>query len=258
MAGEYSPQPYNPFLLIKDLYSDKLSSYKLCAKVFRGYVSSSKLTRQFSRQLLNPCALTDGGNFIDVTDQYMATSDVYYLGSGGRPSINVYRNGRWWPAWTGQKSGKYWRFTKMARGMLYIIGVHVNSRFTPYSTPFVLDKNGKVNTFIKLGKITQVNIKQLNAPISDQFDAFSTTSGKAFSRLMHSIAIGKAGSRPVIGAAYDVEFWENGWKPLTNEVAGRSLKVYSVPGGVLMRIQDKANSHYSRPFVMKDGLQHWF
>lgn len=260
MAGEYSSGVYDPFLLIEDPKNTRFTTYKRCAKVFRRRNFASPLTLSASTVIKNAPALTGDGRFSDVTDKYCPTSDITFSedpGKNVRPYIYIYNNGDWTPVWAADRHLERWRFRKMGRGILYVVGYEEKNEVKYSGRPFLLQNDGSILPFFESNSTIEAKIMTLRSPITNQINAFNTVSGRAFTKEMGKLARGSGGLRPQFGKTYLIQVWRNGWQTISSSTYKKGHMLSNVPAHALLRISTPSLDFTSRPFFFQAGRQIW-
>ncbi|MDO5760460.1 MAG: RICIN domain-containing protein [Bacteroidota bacterium] len=111
-----------------------------------------QLNRQISEDMIEEKEVPPlfvAPDFIDVTDEYIHTTDVERsvpdeLRDGRIAYICVYDNQSWKPVHYGRISGGKVLFTSMGRNILYITGTYKDGKICPFGMPFIIEENGKM------------------------------------------------------------------------------------------------------------------
>jgi hypothetical protein len=92
-------------------------------------------------------------DFIDVTEEYVPTTDVKIkladtLRTKNYAYLCVFNNESWVPIYWGNIDNDEVVFKKMGRNIVYITSFFAKGSLTTYGNPFILDKTGKINELV--------------------------------------------------------------------------------------------------------------
>lgn len=122
------------------------------AKVFRRTFSANKEYLKKIKSQKHIVQTTGSEFFKDVSEEYMATSDIkikLFKRVRSRVAfIAVFDNDNWHPIWYGKTRGKNAFFTKMGRDVAYIVLAFEDAKLIPFSYPFILNRLGQVSYVI--------------------------------------------------------------------------------------------------------------
>ncbi|MFL5245366.1 MAG: hypothetical protein ACJ8FY_24995 [Gemmataceae bacterium] len=189
-------------------------------------------------------------SYKDVTDQYMETTDVttqldYAPATPARFAyICVFNGGEWRPIqWALVKEGKA-TFTKMGRGIAYLVGYFQDDKVIPAAPPFILDDKGKVVLLVADSKkAAQAKLTETRPTIKDD-DLKKELAGKEVEK----------------GKKYTLSVWDRGWKTLANQTAGQQdpARFEKLPAGGLYWITTAEDRETARIFTIENGKQRFW
>ncbi|MFW6224958.1 MAG: hypothetical protein ACOC4B_01680, partial [Bacteroidota bacterium] len=119
-------------------------------------------------------------NIIDVTDEYVKTSDVKIkIPSADKQKneqfayISVFCNLAWQPVYWGKVKKDKVVFEKMARDIVYLPLYYKNNQIIPFSTPFILSESGEI-IFLKANwNRTQTMVLKRKYPVFPRVKKFA-------------------------------------------------------------------------------------
>ncbi len=164
--------------------------------------------------------------YMDVTDQYMVTTDVTVELTNEIPDghrfayLCVFNGGEWKAIHWGRIENGGATFDRMGRGIAYLPAYYVDEELVPAAPPFFLDAEEWVLTFVG----------EPSSPISCELP------GKA-------------------GAAYELFVWEGGWKSVGRGEGGEEpMRFEGVPAGGLYWLVADGSRRLERIFRLEaDG-----
>lgn len=187
-----------------------------------------------------------GRNFIDVTSQYLTTSDVTIELENQAPAgarfayLCVFNGGEWKAIHWGMIEDGRVMFTAMGRRIAYLPAYQVEKELRPAAAPFILDEQGRVCPL-------RADSARL---LTIQIIATTPTTPDADTRI----------DRPMIavkpGRGYELFVWDDGWRSLGTQVAGdEPVSFESVPAGGLFWLVEEGSRRLERIFTIEDGRQ---
>jgi hypothetical protein len=220
------------------------------AKVYRKMYSQQpqNLIFQPRKQKKVPAWLA-GKSYIDVTSDYVATSDVTINLTEKAPDsvdiayLCVFNDGAWRPIHWGRIDGKKVTFNAMGRDIAYLPVYFVKEdSITPAGNPFILTATGEINEFPMGACDTKAPVSLLST--TARADAPSTD--------------GIAKSSLEKGKTYELFYWEDAWVSAgTAEATAEPLKFEAPPNTIYWLVQKDSN-HDERIFTYDDGKQIWW
>jgi len=188
-------------------------------------------------------------NYIDVTDQYMDTTDVTIRLAGDRPAgtrfayVCVFNGGKWRPIHWGEVDGDRATFTKMGRNIAYLPAYYINEEVLPAGPPFILTRAGDVQTLVGYGREKLTIELTVTKPETPDADTQVT--------------------KPTIvvqpGRTYELFVWNNAWESLGKQVAGdEPVSFDSVQAGKLYWLIEENSRRLERIFTIDSGRQVWW
>lgn len=226
--------------------------YQLAHKLAKAYRKTyeqhpENLIFQKRRQEKVP-AWMGGKSYVDVTSAYTSvydptvrlteivpdSTDVAYL--------CVFNSGEWQPVqWGWIKSGTV-QFPAMGTGVMYLPAYYLNEKIVPAALPFILNNN-YILTILK-PDTNQTATLQLTATTQRTQEASTDGIGKALF---------------TAGKAYELFYWNGGWKSAGKKVAGEgSLEFTGVPSHGLYWLTADGSDKEERIFTIENGQQVWW
>lgn len=190
-----------------------------------------------------------GKNFIDVTGQYLDTTDVHIRLTNDAPAdarfayLCVFNGGEWRAIHWGKIAGDEVTFTEMGRNIAYLPAYYHEKELVPAAPPFILTSEGTV--------------KPLSADQGDHLEVEIAATAPETPDADTLIA------RPVIvvkpGKTYELFLWMNEWVSLGQQVAGAQPVAFeAVPTGGLYWLVEEDSRRLERIFTIEDGRQVWW
>jgi hypothetical protein len=190
-----------------------------------------------------------GKNFIDVTSQYLDTTDVTISLTKEQPQgarfayVCVFNGGEWQAIHWGEIEGGEVTFTEMGRNIAYLPAYYVDEELVPAGSPFILTSQGEVRT-LSADKGPRLTI-EMTATTPETPDADTHT------------------DRPKIvvepGKSYELSVWNDEWVSLGKQTAGdEPVSFESVPGDGLLWLVEENSRKLERIFTIEDGKQVWW
>ncbi|MDY7109133.1 MAG: transglutaminase domain-containing protein [Planctomycetota bacterium] len=190
-----------------------------------------------------------GRNFIDVTNQYLTTSDVTVELEGDPPRgarfayLCVFNGGEWKAIHWGLIEDGAVTFTDLGRRIAYLPAFHTRGELQPAAAPFILDEQGAIHPLA--ADPDRAMTIELVATTPETPDADTLL------------------DRPMIavkpGRVYELFVWEDGWRSLGTRTAGEEPVAYdSVPTGGLFWLVEEGSRRLERIFTFENGVQTWW
>lgn len=189
-----------------------------------------------------------GKNYVDVTAEYGPVCNVTQKLSFPAPDtidiayICVFNGGEWTPIHWGRRSADgIVTFTDMAKNVVLLVGLYVDSKIQPISEPFLIGED--------------CAIKPLTADSSatTKLELSSTTA-----RVLEVSTDGVVKKPPTPGTVYELFYWRNSWQSVGKATAGSEPIVFEkVPSGCLYWLVADGSDKDERIFTIEDGKQVW-
>jgi hypothetical protein len=197
-----------------------------------------------------------GKSYLDVTAQYMETTDVTVRlekeapgAAGGEQAgcrfgyICVFNAGEWQAIhWGGISEGEA-TFTDMGRNIAYLPAYCADKTIVPAGPPFIVTREGTIRELRPLdGEDLEIEIA-VTAPETPDAD---TRRNKP---------------RVVVkpGKTYELFVWKGGWTSLGRQTAGEDPVAFeSVPAGGLYWMVAEGSRRLERIFTIDEGRQVWW
>ncbi len=188
-----------------------------------------------------------GGNFVDVTDQYVPVSEVAVVLSRPIPAksrfvyLCVFNGGKWVAIdWAAIKNGRA-VFQKVGRNIVYLPACYSRGELVPVADPFILHPDGSVLALDCEQKEPAIEVS-LSAVKPAEADADTQTEKPRI-----DIQAGKT---------YELFIWQDGWKSLGQTTAcGEPISFRINPGGNLFWLVEKDSDKLERIFTLENGRQ---
>ncbi|MGD8452821.1 MAG: transglutaminase domain-containing protein [Phycisphaerae bacterium] len=188
-------------------------------------------------------------NFVDVTPQYVETTDVTVHLTQPAPAgtryayICVFNDGEWGPVHWGEIHDGLVTFTQMGRNAVYLPAYYIDEKVVPAAPPFIVAKTGTVRVLAGAGD--ELATLQLNATAPDGL----YSPGEAAKPL----------TRIEPGRQYELFVWDNGWVSAGEQQAeGTTLTFNEVPADRLYWLLPRDSRKLERIFIFDDGQQVWW
>ena len=190
-----------------------------------------------------------GRNYIDVTSQYVETTDVDIRLAADPPKktrwayVCVFNGGEWQAIHWGEIDGDRVTFSEMGRNIAYLPAYYIERELVPAGPAFILTQAGEVWPLV--GDADAVLAIEIRTTTPETPDADTHI------------------ERPRIvvepGKTYELFVWADGWQSLGTQVAGTQPVSYeSVPGGGLYWLVEEESRRLERIFTIEDGRQVWW
>ncbi len=181
----------------------------------------------------------DRPDYVDVTAQYLPTTDVALALSGPQSGaahayLCVFNDGEWRPIqWGAAERGRV-AFAAMGRNIAYLPATFGKAGVQAAGPPFILTPEGQVRPL----------------PASAALPSALTVA--ATSR-------GPEGYRLATGKAYELFVYQDGWRSLGKQTAeGRPLTFADAPSGGLYWLVEEGSRREERIFTVEGGKQVWW
>lgn len=184
-------------------------------------------------------------NYIDVTSQYLETSDVEIQLTNAVPEdarfayICVFNGGDWNAIHWGRIEQGHVTFTDMGPNIAYLPAYYVEKELIPAAPPFILTEDGAIRPLVATGDTTDIEIVVTKPDTPD-----------ADTRVDKPKIVVKPGK------TYELSVWDDGWTSLGKKVAGdRPVSFEAVPNGLLFWLVAEKSRKLERIFTIEDGKQ---
>jgi hypothetical protein len=190
-----------------------------------------------------------GRNFIDVTSQYLDTSEVTIELENEAPDgarfayLCVFNGGEWKAIHWGMIEDGRVTFTAMGRRIAYLPAYYVQEELRSAAPPFILDEQGNVRPLRGDSHET----------LTLEITATTPATPDADTRIDRPMIVVKP------GRVYELFVWDDGWRSLGTQVAGDEPVSYpSAPAGALFWLVEEGSRRLERIFTIEDGRQVWW
>ncbi len=190
-----------------------------------------------------------GRNYVDVTTQYVETTDVTIPLLNVPPEgarfayICVFNGGEWKAIHWGEIEGDATTFTNMGRNIAYLPAYYVDKELHPAAPPFILTGEGEVRTLVTDGGSQVTLVSTITIPKIADAD---TRTDKP------KVVVEQ-------GKTYELSVWKDGWETLSEQTAGAEPLVFeSLPSGGLFWLVEEDSRRLERIFTIEDGKQVWW
>ena len=190
-----------------------------------------------------------GKSYVDVTGQYLETTDVEVELTQAPPAgtrfayLCVFNGGEWKAIHWSLIGEDRATFTDMGRDIAYLPGYYIDGAVVPAGPPFVLTKAGVVEPLVA-DKREEMTIEVgTTAPETPDADT------------------GVARPRVVVqaGTQYELFVWHGGWESLGTVVSGEErVLIHGVPRGGLYWMVAEGSRRLERIFTIEAGRQVWW
>ena len=188
-------------------------------------------------------------NFMDVTPQYVETTDVTARLTQPAPRgtrfafICVFNGGEWEPVHWGEIRDSKVTFTQMGRDAAYLPAYYVNEKVVPAGPPLIVLKSGAIRELD--GASDEHAVLQLGATAPE-----GLYSPDEAAKPLTAIETGRQ---------YELFVWDNGWVSQGEKTAeGTTLTYNEVPADRLCWLVVKDSRKLERIFTFDDGRQVWW
>lgn len=190
-----------------------------------------------------------GKNYIDVTDQYMDTTDVTVTLRDVQPNerfvyLCVFNGGQWEAIGWAWIKGDHATFEKVGRNIVVLPAYYRDETLVPAGDPIIVAKDGGTVT-LSPSKDEHLSIDQsITTPETPDEDKQTT--------------------KPQIpvksGKTYELFVWRDGvWSSLGKQTAGDDpVSFGEVPAGGLYWLVEEGSKKLERPFTIEEGQQVWW
>ncbi len=191
-------------------------------------------------------AWLSGSNYMDVTDQYMETSDVTIelVHAPETPQhfvyICVFNGGQWIPIHWAEVEGNSATFTRMGRNIAYLAAYYTEQGLVPAASPFIVHKDGQV---------------QLLDGTDSTAEKFAiTVTREAVTDADTNAEIPRMIIEP--GKNYTLLQWEDKWVPVAETTKGEDALVVELSGrSRLFWCIHEEGRRLERIFTVENGKQ---
>jgi hypothetical protein len=257
VAGDYTPYWANrdnnhgwEVVLDKD-GRGSAGLFNRAAKVYRKMFSHNPANLVFQVPNSEPLPPWLGlRSYLDVTDQYLPTSDVTVSVEYPPPGparvayICVFNAGEWRPIhWAWVRDG-HATFTNMGPDIAYLVGFYHDRKVVPAAAPFILDDHGKVTRLgADPGQAERIRLSAVKPAIKDD-DLKKELPGKAVET----------------GKRYELFLWDRGWKPLARQATAQPNGglLQKLPAGGLFWLVSDDDRETARIFTVEHGRQRFW
>lgn len=173
----------------------------------------------------------DRPDYVDVTSQYLPTTDVAVSLSKSAPHayLCVFNDGEWRPIQWGKVTRGRVVFKGMGRNILYLPVAYGTKGIQPAGYPFTLGADGVSHAIAGGKSLMEVTLTH-------------TARDRAVSE----------------GKGYELFHWADGWKSLGKATAGKAVSISKAPVNALLWLVEEGSHHEERPFTYVDGKQVWW
>jgi hypothetical protein len=190
-----------------------------------------------------------GRNFIDVTAQYLTTSDVTIELEQKPPDgarfayLCVFNGGEWKAIHWGMIEDDRVMFTDMGRDIAYLPAYYVGKELRPAAAPFILDEQAHIHPLrADPDRVLTIEVIPSTPATPATSDAGAPAGGPV-------IAV-----KP--GGVYELFVWDDGWRSLGTRTGGEEPVAFeSVPAGALYWLVEEGSRRLERIFTIEDGVQ---
>lgn len=190
-----------------------------------------------------------GKHYIDVTDQYVPTTNVLLTCTEPAPEnvtyayLCVFNGGDWAPIAAGKLDGPTVTFERMGRDIVYLPVYDVKGKNIPAAAAFTLNPEGRIQI--------------LDAPITGTESVVVTTTKPEITDDDTRLRIPTASVEP--GKTYELLVWDDEWKSLGEQTAGVApIQFDNLADGRLYWLTDTDGEKLERVFTLQDGQQTWW
>lgn len=196
-------------------------------------------------------------HYIDVTDQYLETTDVTVALTTPAPAdstlayLCVFNGGEWVAIQGGEVVGDSATFEGMGRGVLLLPAWYDGDKLVPAAAPLTIAKDGEVRSLS-----------------GTQFDPETGSGGprQATNSIKITTTKPETGDddtlRPIpaiqvqAGQQYELLVWDGGWQSRGKTVAGdQPVRFDGLPAGKLYWVIGETGRRLERPFTIEGGRQ---
>lgn len=212
--------------------------YKI-AKVFRKTYAVQKNSLAVIDSISEEMpAIFNSKRIKDVTEQYVPVSDVTVnfcpLNTKRYAYLSVFDNRNWIPIYWGRINNCKVEYDQMGRDIVYLPSMIENGVLKPITSPFILDKDGKVRV-LRIDTLTHQNIIAARKYPEDESNLIDA------------------------GDKYELLYWNERWKSLGIQVAiQKSLIFKDAPSNTLFWLRDLTKGNQERIFTYEHGNQIWW
>ena len=185
-----------------------------------------------------------GRNFMDVTGQYLETTDVVVHLEAKPPKdarfayICVFNGGEWKAIHWGKIENNQVTFTKMGRNIVYLPAYYVDQTLVPSAAAFILALDGQIRTLDREAGPTITIEMAVTTPETPDADTH--------------IERPRVVVKP--GRDYELFVWDDGWKSLGKQKADEQPVLFeSVPSGGLLWLVEEDSRRLERIFTIEAG-----
>jgi hypothetical protein len=190
-----------------------------------------------------------GKNYVDVTSQYLETTDVAVGLEVETPKdahfayLCVFNGGEWKPIQWGEIHGDRVTFSKMGRRIAYLPAYYVDEKLVPAAPPLILTSEGQMRLLDG----------DAGAPLEIEIAAVTPATPDADTHTTRAVIAVKPGK------TYELFAWDKEWASLGKRVAGDQPVVFdSVPSGRLYWLVEEDSRRLERIFTIEAGRQVWW
>ena len=189
-----------------------------------------------------------GKNYIDVTEQYIDTSDVTVELVTDVPKkssfayLCVFNGGEWAPIAAGDIAGEKVTFKEIGRGIVYLPVYFVDKEIAPAAEAFTLDKAGKVHVLDGL--------EDSASPLQFAITTTKMATGD------DDTNINIPQMRVKAGKSYGMSYWDGEWKSLGKKTTAKESVMFdSIPPNRLYWVIDEDGRKLERIFTIEQAKQ---
>ncbi len=260
VAGDYTPAWANRDnnhaweVLLDSNGRGKAPLFNVAAKIYRKTFSiQHDSLGAIKRKTERVPRWLSGKNYIDVTDQYMDTTDVTVTltNSAGRHQrfayLYVFNGGEWIAIHWGWIRHNKVIFTKMGRKIAYLPAYYIDGKLKPAGPPFLLHKDGSIT--ILDGQVPAGSPKTITVKMAVAAPAIKDDDTR---KKIPTVVV-----KP--GKKYTLYYWHNGWKKVGSKLSGdKPVAFDNVPAGYLYWLTANGPRKLERIFTVQNDKQKWW
>jgi len=190
-----------------------------------------------------------GKSYIDVTSQYLDTTDVTVRLQNEKPAdarfayLCVFNGGAWKAIHWGEIAGDQVTFTDMGREIAYLPAYYIDKKLEPAGPAFILTAEGE----------PRLLVPDADAPLTVELTATTPDTPDADTQVTKPMIVVKP------GITYELFVWQDDWQSLGKQTAGdKPVAFENVPGGGLYWLVKEESRKLERIFTFENGKQVWW
>lgn len=206
---------------------------------------------------------------IDVTELYLPTTDID-IDLAEEPETELvylatFSNGEWVPVYWAKPDKKHCRFSKMAKGLVYLPCTYRGGKgVTALGKPFYVDEETGKNVICEpdARQKKAVSVAHTRSKASEEIAVYSLgLPVPALFQTMDSVCLDLKRSAPVQNKLYRLYYWDNDAWQLAGEQkkeGDKPLQFANVPAGALYRLVPDDSKNTERFFTYANNRQLWW